>query len=106
MRHDCCHVTAYQIGCEVRQLIKLILRPPILDGHILTLDMAGFAEALPECGHETRSIARPRAAKESDYRHCRLLRGCHQRPRCRAANKCDELAAFHSHHPQAGSQVY
>ena len=50
MRGDHRHLTAYQIGCEVRQYVVLVLRPAILDHDILTLDVAGFANALPECG--------------------------------------------------------
>ena len=38
-----------------------------------------------------------KAAHESDYRHCRLLRARRERPRRRrAAEKRDELAPFHS----------
>src|SRR5262245_12911373 len=58
MRSDHRHLTAYQIGCEVGQYIVLVLRPAILDHDILALDVAGFANALPECGQ----IARARSA--------------------------------------------
>ena len=57
MRSDHCHLTAYQIGCEVRQPIVLVLRPAILDRYILALDVPGFANALPECGHKACSVA-------------------------------------------------
>ena len=72
MRSDHCHLTAYQIGCEVGQSIVLVLRPAILDRHVLALDVAGFTDALPECGHKKCSLSRRQAAEESDYRH----RGC------------------------------
>src|SRR6516162_5046566 len=97
MRSDHRHLTAYQIGCEVGQSVVLVLRPAILNRHILALDVAGFTNALPECGQKACTIGRrPRASEESYHRHRRLLRACRERPRDRAAEKCDELAARHS----------
>jgi hypothetical protein len=58
MRSDHCHLTAYQIACEVGQSVVLVLRPAILNRHILAFDVAGFADALPECGHKMRSVSR------------------------------------------------
>src|SRR5215831_7808730 len=96
MRSDHRHLTAYQIGCEVGQSVVLVLRPAILDRHILALDVAGFTNALPECGQIARTIGR-RAAEEPDHRHRLLLGARRERPRdCRAAEQRDELAALHS----------
>src|SRR5262245_36583103 len=96
MRSDYRHLTAYQIGCEVGQPVGLVLRPAIFDRYILAFDIPGFADALPKCGHKTRSVARRRAAEEPDHRHCRLLRARRQRPSRRAAEQRDERAALHS----------
>src|SRR5262245_17666273 len=96
MRSDHRHLTAYQIGCEVGQSVDLVLRPAILDRHILALDVAGFTKALPECGQIARTIDRPRAAQETYHRHRRLLRARRKRPRRCAADEHDELASFHS----------
>jgi hypothetical protein len=75
------HLTAYQIGCEVGQSVVLVLRPAILNRHILALDVAGFTNALPECGQKACTIGRrPRAAEESYHRHRRLLRARCERP--------------------------
>ena len=95
MRSDHRHLTAYQIGCEVGQSVVLIPRPAILDRHILALDVAGFTNALPECGQKACTISKRRAAEEPDHRHCRLLCARRQGPRGRAANKRDEFASFH-----------
>src|SRR6516162_6696731 len=82
MRSDHRHLTAYQIGCEVGQSVVLVLRPAILDRNILALDVAGFTNALPECGQiACTEIDRRRAAEESYYRHRRLLRARRERPR-------------------------
>src|SRR5262245_64168587 len=90
------HLTAYQIGCEIGQSVVLVLRPAILNRHILALDVAGFTKALAECGQKA-GINRPRAVEESYHRHRRLLRARRERPcRRRAAEKRDELATFHS----------
>src|SRR5262245_9910275 len=96
MRSDHRHLTAYQIGCEVGQSVGLVLRPAILDRHILALDVAAFMKALAECGQIACTIDRPRAAKESYNRHCWLLRPRRSRPRRRrAADQSDELASPH-----------
>src|SRR5262249_53216914 len=95
MRSDHRHLTAYQLGCEVGQYVVLILRPAILDRHVLTFDVPGFANALPECRHKTRSVGRRRDAEEPDPRHCRLLRVRRERPRRRAANQRDEVPSPH-----------
>src|SRR5262249_44298662 len=97
MRSDHCHLTAYQIGCEVGQSVGLVLRPAILDRHILALDVAGFTKALAECGQIACTIDRLRAAEESYYRPRRLLRARRERPRDRrATEQRDEVAAVHS----------
>src|SRR5262247_584489 len=95
MRSDHRHVTAYQIGCEVGQYVVLVLRPAILDHNILALDVTGFTKALPECGQIACTISKRRAAEESDHHH-RLLRARRERPRGRATDQRDELAALHS----------
>jgi hypothetical protein len=65
MRGDHRHLTAYQIGCEVGQYVVLVLRPAILDHDILALDVAGFANALPECGQIACTISkRPRSSRD------------------------------------------
>src|SRR5262249_41712104 len=93
VRSDHCHLTAHQIGCEIGQSIVLVLRPAILDRHILALDVTAFADALPECGHKTCSVGSRRTAKEPNHWHRLLLRACRERPRYRrAAEQRDELA--------------
>src|SRR5262249_50961366 len=97
MRSDHRHLTAYQIGCEVGQSVGLVLRPAILDRHILALDVAAFMKALAECGQIACTISRrPRAAEEAYHRHCRLLRARRERPRRGGADERDKPAPFHS----------
>ena len=96
MRSDHCHLTAYQIGCEVGQSIGLVLRPAIFDRQILALDVTTFADASLERGHKVCTVGRRRAAEEPDHRHRRLLCARRERPRgCRAANQQDEVASLH-----------
>jgi hypothetical protein len=81
----------YQIGCEVGQYVVLVLRPAILDHDILALDVAGFANALPECGQIAGTISKRRAAEKPDHRP--LLRTRRERPRGHtAADEDDEVA--------------
>jgi hypothetical protein len=76
----------------------LVLRPAILDRHILAVDVPDFAEALPERRHETSSIGRRRAAEEPNNGH-RRLRVRRERPSDRrAAEERDELASSHVGH--------
>src|SRR5215472_17273670 len=97
MRSDHCHLTAYQIGCEVGQSVVLVLRPAILNRHILALDVAGFTNALPEGGQKACTIGRrPRAAEQSYHRHRWLLRARRERPGRCASEQCDELPPSHS----------
>src|SRR2546430_5687283 len=97
MRSDRRHLTAYQIGCEVGQSVGLVLRPAILDRHILALDVSGFTKALAECGQMACTIDRRRAAEESNHWNRLLLRARCERPRQRPAEQRDELAtAAHS----------
>src|SRR5262249_25436280 len=96
-RSDHCHLTAYKIGCEVGQSIVLVLRPAILDRHVLAFDVAGFTSALPECGQKVRIVGRRQAAEKPDHRHRRLLRARRERPRdYRAAEQRNEIAPPHS----------
>src|SRR5215510_9655079 len=96
MRSDHRHLTAYQIGCEVGQSVVLVLRPPILDHHILALDIAGFTNALLEWGQIPCTISKRRATEESDHRCRSLLCPRRNRPRRRSAEKRHELAPLHS----------
>src|SRR5262245_13499962 len=93
MRSDHRHLTAYQIGCEVGQSVVLVLRPAILDHHILALDIAGFTNALLEWGQIPCTISKRRATEESDHRCRPLLCPRRNRPRRRAAEQRDELTA-------------
>jgi 3'-phosphoadenosine 5'-phosphosulfate sulfotransferase (PAPS reductase)/FAD synthetase len=93
MRSDHRHLTAYQISCEVGQSVVLILRPAILDRHILALDVTGFTNASPECGQIPCTISKRRAAEKPDYRWRSLLRARRERPRRCAAEQRKELAS-------------
>src|SRR5262245_51048667 len=72
------------------------LRPAILDSDVTVLDPAQFAQMRDKGGRpwtEGRSIC----AQESYGRQLsRLLRARSERPCCRAAEQCDELAPPHS----------
>jgi hypothetical protein len=71
-RGDNGNVAADEIGHERWQLIVLALQPVVLHRHVLTLDVAGFVEALPERTGNSR-LGRL-AVDEADHWHRRLLR--------------------------------
>src|SRR6266481_6957012 len=79
---------------------------PIHDRHVLTLDVAGFLQALEERnGHVLVVIISRLGAEEPDHRHRRLLRSPHHGPRRRAPNSRDELPSFHSITSSARSRI-
>src|SRR5262245_31357206 len=79
-----------------RQSIVLPVRPAVLDRHVLALEVAGFFQALTECGHHRHVAVRRCTVDECDQRHRCLLRARRERPRCRAADERDEVAPLHS----------
>src|SRR5262249_20557291 len=95
-RYNHCDSALNQIGGERGQSIIVTVRPAVFDGYIAPLVIPGFGEALPEPVHPLRRIAGRNSAEESDYRRRRLLCVRRERPGRRAAEKRDELAAFHS----------
>ena len=49
-RHDHVDLAADEIGGQGGQPIIMALRPAVFDRHVLSLDIAGFAQSLPERG--------------------------------------------------------
>jgi hypothetical protein len=84
---------ADQLGSGRRQSIDVIVGPAIFDHEVLSLDIAGFAEASAECRQKRRVTAGRGRTENSDHRHRRLLRAHRERPSGRTAEKGDELAA-------------
>src|SRR5262249_34034671 len=74
----------------------LTLGKAVFDGHVLAFNVAGFLEALLERGDLLAQRSARSSAQESNHGHHRLLRARRARPRCRAAEQCDEIAARHS----------
>src|SRR5262249_38538557 len=93
VRDNHAHLTTNQIGCQCRQSITVPFRPAVFDRHIPTLDIAGFRQALPKRGQEVCILLGRSSVKKADHRHRRLLRHCRGRPRRRATEQRDELAA-------------
>ena len=88
-------------SASCRQTIVLILRPAIFDRHILALDIAGFLQALTECGHlgcKAGSGDPLLRNPTTGIAGCcaRAANGAQQRCRRRAAEKRYELAPPHS----------
>src|SRR5262249_50463702 len=94
-RNDDSNSAANQVGRQFRQPIVVVVRRAKFDGDVAAFDVAGFAQALAEC--RPRQLGRlGRCSVEiSDHRYRRLLRARCERPRCRAAEQRDELAALH-----------
>src|SRR5215469_10155080 len=97
-RHDDIRLDANQLGRQICEAIVVPLRPSILDGDVLALDVAEFTELLTECVEDLALQGWRGGAEVTDPRsHSRLLRARRERPRgCRPAEQCDELAALHS----------
>src|SRR4051794_38791551 len=60
----------------------MTLRPAVFDRHILSLDVAGFAQSLAECADKRcRRRARRPGVEDADHRRRLLLRAACERPR-------------------------
>jgi hypothetical protein len=87
------HPAADQIGRQFRQPIVLILRPAVLDRHVLALDVAGFVQPFAKRRRTMRHRIGQTRFKISDDWHSRLLPTRRKWPRDpRTAEQCDELA--------------
>src|SRR5262249_52424795 len=101
-RGDDCDVALDQVGRQRWQSVIVTFRPSILDGRVLTVDVAGFLQTLAERGHVRRIPVRRCAVEKPDYRHRRLLRPRRERPSgYTAADKCDEFPPPHGAYPKA-----
>src|SRR5262249_50258193 len=90
------HTSADEIGHKGRQTVVLALQPVVLHCHVLALDVADFAEALPKRRRAGRGGIGRHEVNEANDRHRGLLRVHYKRPRspC-AAKQHDEVAAPH-----------
>ena len=73
-------------------------QPAIFDRHVLSLDVAGFAQSLAERGSEWTSEAPWGAGggEETDHRHLLLLRRGNTRQSYRGAKRGNEAPTVHS----------
>src|SRR5262249_21072101 len=93
-RDDHGYPAADQIGHQIRKSIVVAFGRPDLDCNVLAQNITAFTKALMERGQAARRIDN---VNKPDHRQRRLLRPRHERPRCRAAEKRDEVAtAAHS----------
>ena len=67
------NLASHQILRELRQPIGAALGPAVLNGNVLALDEAGFAQTLAESGHEMRKRTGRGAAEETDHPQRGLL---------------------------------
>src|SRR6516162_7444097 len=72
--------------------------PTVNHRYISPFDETHFAQALLKSTEELGERARRAAAEEADQRECRLLRARRERPRRRATEQGDDLAAFQKLH--------
>src|SRR5262249_48886614 len=94
---DNCNAAADQIGCQARQALRFIIRPPIFDLYVATFKETGFVKPLAECCHQRGARLRRSRIEIADHMNGRLLRGGGGWP-CwrRAAEQRDEIAPRHS----------
>jgi hypothetical protein len=87
-RSDSCHATADKVSHERRQAIVLAAEPMVLDGHVLALKVAEFAEAFRERGRMASGAIERSTTDKADHRQLlRLLRAERQWPRSRRARR-------------------
>src|SRR5215831_18096592 len=81
------HLAANQITRQRWELIVVTQRPAKIDLHILSIEVAEFAQPALERDYVSYGIFWRPAAEKSDHRHRRLLRPRRERPR-RCAAEC------------------
>ena len=89
------HLAADQIGRHCRQPIVLVVRPAILDSHVLALDETGFAQALPERTDEVRGGGSRGGPEKPDHRQRRLRARGEGPSDCGAAQHSEKFAPSH-----------
>src|SRR5262249_7696696 len=91
------YLPADEVGRESRQSIELSIRPPVLDRHVPSFDIAlSIQSPAKRRQHVGIGFGIP-AAEPSDHRYRRLLRVCGERPCCHAAKCSDEFAPSKAH---------
>src|SRR6516162_975704 len=96
MRENDIDFQSNELGCQLGEAFAASLRPAIFDREIAAVDPAEIAHSLHEGGGPLALRRRATRSEQSDSRHLRLLCARRERPRSRAAEQRDELAALHS----------
>src|SRR5215510_11618873 len=98
------HFLTNQIGCQFWQSIIAAIRPTILNGDVLTLDLTSSGQAFAESCNDGRRPIRRTHIKVSDHWGGRLLCMGGKRPsRRRTGNNFDEIAPSHCDPRGSGS---
>src|SRR5260221_13793423 len=89
-----------EVGHHSRKSIELTPRPAIFDQNVAAIDETGFTQAQAECRHKIGPRLGRTSMEKPDHWHRGLLRPRRERPKNgrrgrRAADKRDEIAAFH-----------
>jgi len=87
-RHEYVHLSPDQIRRQFRKPIVLAFRIPILNCHILILDVPGFDQRLAECRYIGSALTRRSGLEKPNQPHRPLLCARCERPRgCRAGER-------------------
>src|SRR5262249_20275279 len=89
------HPVTNQLVRQRRQTRALLVGPAVFDRPALALAEPRLLQAPPDGPHTLPVAVGRRGMQERDCRRSRLLRARRERPRSRAADERDELAALH-----------
>src|SRR5215469_18304109 len=92
---DDSNVTIDQIDCQCRQLIIVTICPAVLNGNVLTLDIAALFETVMKCSDDRIGFAGRPTAKPSDLWWGALLRMGSSRSHDKRSYQRDELPPSH-----------
>jgi hypothetical protein len=73
-RDDHVYLAADKLGGQFGQTIVPALRPAVFDRDVLPIDIAGFAQATPQCGERRRPRAERLTVEKTDDGQRRRLR--------------------------------
>lgn len=72
-RGDDCDLTPNQIGSKRREMVVLVLRPAVFDGHVAAIDVTGLTETIEESLYLRGIGFGRRGIKEANHRRQSLL---------------------------------
>jgi hypothetical protein len=91
-KKDHSRLVSEQINSQIRKFLWFAFRPAKLNRYVATFNIPSLLKAIAKRLHEVCVRRKRSSADKSQNRQWGLLRGCYERPGCRASNERNELS--------------